>query len=93
MLLVGADVEGGDFDFVGVIACGVANEFESFAGVDDVIDDEEAFGIDVQGVERSCFFDELRAGFEADVFAVVVLHSYGLDEAHIERVREHGGGD
>ena len=60
VLLVGSDVEGCDFDFVGVIAGGGANEFESFAGVDDVVDDEEAFGMDVQGVEGSCFFDELR---------------------------------
>ena len=92
MLLVGSDVEGCDFDFVGVIAGGVANEFESFAGVDDVIDDEEAFGVDVQGVERSCFFDELGAGFAAHVFAVVMLDSDGLDESHVERVGEYGGG-
>ncbi len=93
ILLVGSDVEGSDLDLVGVVMDGRAYEFECFARVDDVVDDEQTFGVDIERCKWLRPFDELGSRFEAVILIVIVLDANGLDEANIESVGEHRRGN
>ena len=62
------------------------NQLQGLAGVDDVVNDKKALGLDVGGDERLRTFDELGAGFETVVLIVVVLDANRLDEADVEHV-------
>ena len=91
VFLVGSDVEGSDLDLVGVVVGGRAYEFECFARVDDVVDDEQTFGADIERCKRLRPFDELGSRFEPVILIVVVLDSNGLDKSDVEHVRQHCG--